>query len=164
MIGFIRCMQKVMVQTSLERFRQYYGSDENLPDRTYLLSLPDQESSMSPEVKTLEPTKWPARATRFEVHKVDEVIVTFDQPVVIIVKNQCADFAEAFVIEPFTKVTIRSGILHGWVFALSGKTKILVVYPMEKEELLYQGEYDAPTVVLPEELGVEQGEIPACIW
>lgn len=158
----IRTMQKVIIQTCPDRFRLYYGSIEDLPDRKCPLILPHKESHpLELEVKNLAPTNWPARATRFESHEQDEVIITLDQPVVIVVKNWAADAAEAFLIGPYTKVTIQAGILHGWVLALSGEAKIIVVYPREKEEYFYKDKY---LLVLPTELGVEQGEIPAYIW
>ena len=144
-------MQRVRVQTSPDRFMAHYGSCDGISAREYTIPLPDAESSVAVEIKILEPTKWPVRIRRFETHSALEVIVTFDQPVVIVVKHQPVDFFEAFLIEPFTEVTILAEILHGWILPVSAaKTRILVIYPVENEELLLEGEFSPPTIILPE--------------
>ena len=163
---FIRDMQRVTVQTSLVRFKKYYGSWEAVPAEKHPMPSSEVGDGLKVETKTLEPTKWPARATWFETHTGEEVIFTYDQPVVITVKYRLQAFVEAFVIGPFSKVTIKAGIEHGWVLALTdNETRICVLYPREHQESFLDDDYlSAPTIVLPRELGIEQGEIPPAIW
>jgi len=165
---FIRNMQKVVVQVSLARFEQYYGSWEEAPAEEHSMPPSEVGGELEIEMKTLEPTKWPARATWFETHTGEEVIFTYDQPVVITVKRPSEAFVEAFLISPFSKVTIEAGIEHGWVLALTdNETRICVLYPLEHQESfldLDDDPWSVPTIVLPKELGIEQGEIPAAIW